>query len=502
MNFVEMENKNGMTELNNSDNMRNCQQSCAILEKEDNNISKKKMWIYILSGGVAFILLLIVLSIGSGKGVNKVLLASERAETEEGNLIYEIKYTYNEYGEEVSRVAYDAYGNEDDRYLKYAGDLQPFLQDYWRVDIDEETKGSKYFIFEEDYGYTYNPQGYLTCCDFFKDNDLNIYAVYYEYRSIKVKDNTDRQEKVARQENVARQEDIDGDEIIDRQDNEEASFDTKGYSLKDKLMDDVGIINAGGEECYALWGETGAIIWKYVDATFEEEGYVASSFAFDIADTISTSDEHDQSELGWDAMRLFNWHKWVGWKEFTPIHIGDDIFLFEGYSQEYATSFSYYIDAINHRTAQTKISFYDEDDMFTRITNFNDGYAIGEYGDHHDSNWGWWSHHLSLINNHFEVIISDIDVSSSGNNIYGEYSDGVFFCNGVFYDIDFNPVLDISRNEWGNIYNNQSVYSPCFRNGVCTLITYKNDKYWIFDIDKSGNVLTEIKEFDLNELNY
>jgi len=54
------------------------------------------------------------------------VLTSEWAEKEDGELIYEIKYEYNKYGEEVKRIAYDAYGNEDEFFLEYAADYNHF----------------------------------------------------------------------------------------------------------------------------------------------------------------------------------------------------------------------------------------------------------------------------------------------------------------------------------------------------------------------------------------
>ena len=54
---------------------------------------------------------------------------------------------------------------------------------------------------------------------------------------------------------------------------------------------------------------------------------------------------------------------------------------------------------------------------------------------------------------------------------------------------------------YGTPYTKRGIYAPFFDNGVCRLVTEKNGKYWIFDIDKSGNMLTEAKEFDILLLN-
>jgi len=123
------------------------------------------------------------------------VLTSEWAEKEDGELIYEIKYEYNKYGEEVKRIAYDAYGNEDEFFLEYAADLQSFLRDYWRMEIEEDQKATGFFKMEEDYIYNYDQWGYLTRCDFLKENDLDIYATFYSYDSISVKEKAKQSEK-------------------------------------------------------------------------------------------------------------------------------------------------------------------------------------------------------------------------------------------------------------------------------------------------------------------
>lgn len=457
-----------------------CQHCGTKLESNVHNTGKKGKWIVVLIGIVAIVLIFVNLTkeIEKEIGTDKVVLISEKAETEDGDLIYEIKYEYDKYGDEVRRTAYDTYGNEDDSFLKYAGDLQPFLDNYWRMELEKGEQSTGYFKMKEDYIYTYNQSGYLTRCDFLKDNALNIYAIIFEYETIKVQGRKkDKDEQAS--------EDIG---VI---------TDANTISLKNKLGDEVGIINAGGEECYALWGETGALVWKYVDATFEEEAYIASSFARDVTE-FTYSDDANPSEWGWDATRINNWHKWINIDEFTPVHIGDDIFLFEGYLYgEYY--FGYYIDAINGWSYETnELVLEDDRDSFTRMTNFNDGYAVGVYTDNsYDDN----GNYLAVMDKWGNVTKLNVDIMES-RNVMGEYSDGLMYCNGRFYNMDSYSILNINNKDWGSVYTKPNVYMPYFKDGVCTLITFKNNKYWIFDINKNGEVLTEIKEFDLNELNY
>jgi len=102
------------------------------------------------------------------------------------------------------------------------------------------------------------------------------------------------------------------------------------------------------------------------------------------------------------------------------------------------------------------------------------------------------------------MIKTNIELDKTYYDRPGKYSDGVFYLDNVFYTIDSEftctEVLDLSERDYGWIYVNEGVYVPYFENGVCTLITEKNDKFWIFDIDKEGNMLTEPEEFDITLL--
>ena len=145
----------------------------------------------------------------------------------------------------------------------------------------------------------------------------------------------------------------------------------------------------------------------------------------------------------------------------------------------------------------------DGGDRFERYTDFHDGYAVGIYCDKYSN--GKKAYALAVIDREFNVTISDETgpyIRTYGDNVIGIYSDGLIYCNGVFYDLGFNPVLDISGKDWGNVYGKINIYAPFFKDGVCTMITEKNGKYWWFKIDKSGEMLTPVEEFDLNLLNY
>ena len=94
-----------------------------------------------------------------------------------------------------------------------------------------------------------------------------------------------------------------------------------------------------------------------------------------------------------------------------------------------------------------------------------------------------------------------IDGQTFTVNDVGDYSEDVFYYSGAFYFRDGSVALDISDS--GYIpYTKRDVYTPKFENGVCRMVAFKNDKFWIFDIDRNGEVITEVEEFDINLLNY
>jgi len=63
-----------------------------------------------------------------------------------------------------------------------------------------------------------------------------------------------------------------------------------------------------------------------------------------------------------------------------------------------------------------------------------------------------------------------------------------------------NVVLDLGQNGYRIL--SYEYYTPRFVDGVCSLIVYKNSKFWMFDIDKAGNTISEPEEIDILWLNY
>ncbi|MBR2476705.1 MAG: hypothetical protein IKB50_01060 [Clostridia bacterium] len=75
---------------------------------------------------------------------------------------------------------------------------------------------------------------------------------------------------------------------------------------------------------------------------------------------------------------------------------------------------------------------------------------------------------------------------------FSAYSDGVFFAEGKFFDIEGNVVLDISKYDlYGKEYGDSSE-APYFVDGKCT-IKFRNDGGSLYKavIDKQGNFVEE-----------
>lgn len=410
-------------------------------------------------------------------------VSQEEALLEDGTILFRIEYKYDSNGNESSRTAYDGDGNQDSKWLDYAYDERNILEEYWKTEPHEENAGKRYFKLHTDYEFEYDSNGNLITQWFYDDNELGIDKITYSYKKIKVS---------KRAEGSSEAQNKSGEYFVDSEKNSsdlnDANLSKERLSLQELIENGDGTIIVDGEECYARWGETGALVWKYVDATFEERAYFASSFAID---------EHSSSIYmsspmpdGWDASRVVSWHKWYDFEEFSPYHIGDDMFILEG--NFYGAYYCFYINAINSVSHQERELSEEGKDEFTRCSNYNDGYMIGAIECYDGTR-------LIAVDKNWNFTYSGIYVNEY---CAGQYSDGVFYYEGVFYDIEFNEILDISDKGWGRVYTKANVYAPFFEDGICRIITYKNGKYWIFSIDKEGEIVSDVEEFDLNLLNY
>lgn len=56
--------------------------------------------------------------------------------------------------------------------------------------------------------------------------------------------------------------------------------------------------------------------------------------------------------------------------------------------------------------------------------------------------------------------------------------------------------MDLDRFDFGKVYIKHGIYEPIFEDGICKLITEKNNKFWVFCIDYYGNMLSEAVEIE------
>lgn len=224
-------------------------------------------------------------------------LEQETGLDSEGNLVYKIVYSYDENGNEIERIAYDKYG-EEENWLWYAYDQMGIKENLY---IDPTQVGEDKYLFMADFTceLIYNNDGYLIQVIPSDSNKYRGISVI-EYSYI----------------------DIAGNPINSETPYEELDESASEMSLEEKIINYGGIINVNGEYCYAIWGETGALVWKYVGATFDDDEHFLYAMAKDI-------NEVETGEAGaeeWDAYRYTEWSALYDFQYFDFYHVGDDVF--------------------------------------------------------------------------------------------------------------------------------------------------------------------------------
>lgn len=278
-------------------------------------------------------------------------------------------------------------------------------------------------------------------------------------------------------------------------------------SLEEKIYNSDGVINVNGEICQAIWGESVALVWKYVSATFEDDAH----FLYAMAKDISEVEINEAGTESWDAYRYTQWKALYGSDYFGFWHVGDDMFTmnftylcYDDYRRDFKERERYvYINGKDQKLFFDYNSLPNESDSFDRITEFNDGYAICQYNDNaikmEDPTY------IAVMDMWGNIIVSELTVPSYIHNVdevqCGCYSDELFYYDYAFYDIEFNKIVDLSNKNLGRPYVNQGLYTPQYVDGICTMITEKNGLYWIFDIDMNGEIISEVEEFDIWSLN-
>jgi len=286
------------------------------------------------------------------------------------------------------------------------------------------------------------------------------------------------------------------------------------YDLEFDLSLNMYEITVDGESYSAVYGETGALIWKYVDATFDRAGYCKIAFI---------------SEECLPGMQLFDSEKclyrtfWVNWSGIEPgtcsfISVGDDVFEKQKIYPTYVVGERIYINGKNGVTfseysmnipGQLGDRRYKFDRM-QRLNDFSDGYALmrleyettGNYSGRDKYCWvdtnGNMLDYIEFEEGYNSYIY--FGERSYSTSYVGPYSDGVFYHDEKFLDLDLNVVLDLGQNGYRIL--SYEYYTPRFVDGVCSLIVYKNSKFWMFDIDKAGNTISEPEEIDILWLGY
>ncbi len=292
------------------------------------------------------------------------------------------------------------------------------------------------------------------------------------------------------------------------------------YSLETDISMNMNEISVGGERYSAVYGETGALIWKYVDATFDRAAYYQVAFI--------SKDDLPGMQLIDSKKGLYrtSWVNWQGIEQGTCnfVSVGDDVFEKEKIYPTYVAKegiyfngkngavFSEYTMNISKQLGDKRYKF----ERMQRLNSFSDGYALMclfyEMSSDTERKYCWVDTSGNIL---CYVDFEDTLVGPYNDDYYsriyhdeeyyeisypGPYSDGVFYCDNKFLDLDLDVLIDLSGNDYKIL--SYEHYTPKFIDGVCRLIVYKNSKFWMFDIDKSGNTISEPEEIDILWLSY
>lgn len=126
----------------------------------------------------------------------------------------------------------------------------------------------------------------------------------------------------------------------------------------------------------------------------------------------------------------------------------------------------------------------------TNISPYYDGFMLMYNSERYNS-------HFYRVNKYGEAEELPCIYSSVWSIGYPAYSDGVFFAEGKFYDIDGNVVLDISNYRLYGLEYNDRREPPYFVDGKCT-IKFRNSGGTLYKavIDKKGNYIEQPKKFE------
>lgn len=293
------------------------------------------------------------------------------------------------------------------------------------------------------------------------------------------------------------------------------------FNLYDEVWSNHGVTLAG-EYYEAIYGEEGALVWKKVAATFDTEEHYLLAFVSDriVTDRMVVMDaEKGIYRTGWlrwyDLAHIDFWIESAG-DDMFEVHCMDmieEVTIFingksmtnfsvwtmglaetQGHSDEYKLDRVERMNRYNNGKAVMKVVYEHEKGRSARISNKESYVWVDKYGNTSKINMDKVD-----FSSYYESV--SYDGSSYWTGDMGPYSDGLVYFRGIFYDYNMNPVLDIS-NKGYRAYTEKDLYAPEFKNGVCTMIAYKNGSFWIFDINKQGETITEPEAFEILSLSY
>jgi len=295
----------------------------------------------------------------------------------------------------------------------------------------------------------------------------------------------------------------------------------KKFDLYNEVWSNHGV-TLDGEYYEATYGENGALIWKKVAATFDTEEHYLISFVSD--KNVTGSMKLMDAEKG---IYRTGWLRWfeLAYVDFWIGSAGDD--MFEVHYMDMDGERSMFINGQKMKTfsvwsmglAETE-GVRDEYilDRIIRMNRYNNGKAVMKVMYEYEKGNGYGVSDKEIYvwvdeyGNTSKINMDNVKFSSSYESVpcnggyywtggMGPYSDGLVYFQGIFYDYNMKPVLDIS-NKGYRAYTEKDIYTPEFKNGVCTMVAYKNGSFWIFDINKEGESITEPKEFEILSLSY
>ncbi len=258
-----------------------------------------------------------------------------------------------------------------------------------------------------------------------------------------------------------------------------------------------------GEEWYAVWGEEKALLYRYVEGTFDEAGH----YVFEVIQDYTDRTEHytDKThETGINGKYCEDGKLYAEYRDnYEVFHCGEDVFCM---NPQYGTNFCYIMSVPDLENDKTSLVYSWTSSEWDKnsgldwnkygwglITPFKNGYAFfkGRYNKLWDS-----------INEDYVVLftskgeyVNEYYKLNYQNGISAPDRLGVFYCDNCFWHTHkTKAILELNKPDIGRPLNEYSEYFV-FEDDICPMVTEKNGKLWAFYIDIKGNILSDVVEF-------